>query len=93
VLGSDISSDGRDSAFAFLRFSFRRAPLRRIAHRVFSERAVELRTIGQHNDGLRAALAFVHGEPDRLRPVLKQAAATASSVLDHPMSVMILPDE
>jgi hypothetical protein len=56
------------------------------------ERAVELKTIRQHNDGLRAALAFVHRKPDRLRPVREQAAAKASGVLDHPMSVMILPD-
>ena len=41
-----------------------RAPLHRIACMVFVERSVELETIGQHNDGLRAALAFDRRKPD-----------------------------
>jgi hypothetical protein len=60
---------------------------------VFAERSVELQTIGQHNDGLRAALAFVHRKPDRIGPVREQAAAQASGVLDHPMAASIPPDE
>jgi hypothetical protein len=35
-----------------------RAPLGRTADMVFAGRSVEFETIGQHNDGLRAALAF-----------------------------------
>jgi hypothetical protein len=57
------------------------------------ERPVELETIGQHNHGLRAALAFIHCKPDRLRPVREQAAAKALGVLDHPVAGPILPDE
>jgi hypothetical protein len=49
--------------------------------------------IGQHNHGLRAALAFIHCKPDRLRPVREQAAAKAFGVLDHPVAGPILPDE
>jgi hypothetical protein len=49
----------------------------------FVERSVELKTIGQHNDGLRAALAFIHRKPDRLGPVREQAAAKAPGVLRY----------
>ena len=47
----------------------------------FVERSGEFETIGQHNDGLRAALAFNHRKPDRLGPVREQAAAQASASL------------
>jgi hypothetical protein len=80
---------GAPLAFAVLR----RAPLRRFAQAIFAERSVEFETIGQHNDGLRAALAFNHRKPDRLGPVGEQAAAQASGVLDHPMPASIPPDE
>ena len=59
----------------------------------FVERSVEFETIGQHNDGLRAALAFMHRKPDCLGPVREQAAAEASGVLDHPMPASIPPDD
>jgi hypothetical protein len=60
---------------------------------IFVERSVEFETIGQHNDGLRAALAFNHRKPDCLGPVREQAAAQASGVLDDPMPASIPPDE
>ena len=50
------------------------SPLPLIAPLSFIERPVELETIG-HNHGLRAALAFIYCETDRLRPVREQAAA------------------
>ena len=59
----------------------------------FVERSVEFETIGQHNDGLRAALAFNHRKPDRLGPVREQAAAQASGVLNDPMPASIPSDE
>ena len=58
---------------------------------IFVERSVELQTIGQHNDGLRAALAFKHRKPDRLGPVREQAAAKASGVLDDPAPLRSRP--
>jgi hypothetical protein len=70
-----------------------RAPLGRIAGMVFAGRSVEFETIGQHNDGLRAALAFKHRKPDRLGPVREQAAAEASGVLDDPAAAAVSPDE
>jgi hypothetical protein len=60
---------------------------------VFVERSIEFETIGQHNDGLRAALAFKHRKPDRLGPVREQAAAKASGVLDDPAAASVTPDE
>ena len=60
---------------------------------IFVERSVEFETIGQHNDGLRAALAFKHHKPDCLGPVREQAAAQASGVLNDPMPASIPPDE
>ena len=56
---------------------------------IFVKRSVEFETIGQHNDGLRAALAFMHRKPDCLGPVREQAAAQASGVLDDPMPASI----
>jgi len=60
---------------------------------IFVERSVEFETIGQHNDGLRAALAFMHRKPDCLGPVREKAAAQASGVLNDPMPASIPPDE
>ncbi|MGA8443989.1 MAG: hypothetical protein WB766_02190 [Roseiarcus sp.] len=56
----------------------------------FVERSGEFETIGQHNDGLRAALAFNHRKPDRLGPVREQAGARASGVLNDPMPASIV---
>jgi hypothetical protein len=53
------------------------------------ERPVELEAIGQHDHRLRASLAFIHREPDRLGSVREQAAAEAPGVLDHPATGVI----
>jgi hypothetical protein len=59
----------------------------------FVERSLDFEIIGQHNDGLRAALAFVYPKPDRLGPVCKQAAAMASRVLDDSAAVSVPLDK
>ena len=56
-------------------------------------RPVEFQAVRQHDDRLRAALAFIHRKPDRLSPVCEQAAAQAPCVLDHPVTGSIPPDE
>jgi hypothetical protein len=54
---------------------------------------VQFESVRQHDDGLRAALTFIHRKPDRLGPVREQAAAKASGVLDHPVTASIPPDK
>jgi hypothetical protein len=75
------------------RQNLRRALLRRIGHRLIVERLVELQTVGQHNEGLRVASAFVHGEPDRLCSIREPSSAPVTRVFDDPPSMSILPDE
>ena len=70
-----------------------RAPLRRIVPLFLAHRPVEFEPIGQHDDGLGAALALIHRESNRLGAVYEQAAAKALGVLDDPRASSILPDE
>ena len=46
---------------------------------VFVGRSAEVRTIGQHNDGLKASLAFGHRKPDRLGAIREQPAHRCKS--------------
>ena len=54
--------------------------------------AVQFEAVRQHDDGLGAALAFVHRKTDRLSLVREQPAAQAFRVPDDPASETILPD-
>src|SRR5271166_4451124 len=60
----------------------------------WSERlcAVQFEAVRQHDDGLGAALAFVHRKADRFRLVREQPAAPAFCVPDDPASETILSD-
>src|ERR1700677_5264646 len=86
VSGRQVGAGGGGS-------SLRRAQLPRIVQMVLVDRPVELEAVGQHNDGLRSALALIHRKSDRLVPVGEQAAAQAVGVLDDPMAGSVLPDE
>ena len=55
--------------------------------------AVEFKAVRKHDDGLRASLAFIHGETDRLSPVGEQTAAQASRISNDPLSEPVLADE
>jgi len=59
----------------------------------FIEGPIEVDAVGQHDDGLRAALTLVHRKSDGFVPVREQAAAQAVRVFDHPMAASILPNQ
>jgi hypothetical protein len=55
--------------------------------------AIQFEAVRQHNYGLRAALAFVHRETDRLVLVRERPPALALGVPDDPASKTVLTNE